>query len=283
MTIKIKGKTVFVIVAGVGMIATAYFAAKSSPEAQKRKEAALEEKRARLGDENAQLTFVESAKAQVGAYAPAIISGIFALGGLVGSEVINEANLKKAEKSFDNFKTMTDKLDGKGASKIIEKAVEQKKLDEKNQRPWEEKETFRIVFQGKTIEFKSTRADVIEALYETNRYFQGRGCITFNEFLKNLGQDPVEGGEDRGWDAYVGEAIYGYTWIDFGLKQDEEDPWVTDIYFAVYPHFFDEEDAEAEIEEGVKKLDAPPSKIDDIPVEVKLDYSVVKKDDNPPW
>ena len=283
MTIKIKGKTVFIVVAGVGMVVTAYFAAKSSPEALKRKEAALEEKRVRTGDENAQLTFIESAKAQVGAYAPAIISGIFALGGLVGSEVINEANLKKAEKSFDNFKTMTDKLDGKGASKIIEKAVEQKKLDEKNQRPWEEKETFRIIFQGKTIEFKSTRADVIEALYETNRYFQGRGCITFNEFLRNLGQDPVEGGEDRGWEAYVGEAIYGYTWIDFGLKQDEEDPWVTDIYFAVYPHFFDEEDAEAEIEEGIKKLDAPPSKIDDIPVEVKLDYSVVKKDDNPPW
>lgn len=283
MTIKIKGKTLLVLAAGVGMVVTAWLAAKNAPEAQKRKEEALQAKREATGDENAELTFMESAKAQIGSYIPAIISGTVALGSLVGSEVINSENLKKAEKTFDEYKNMTDKLSGKGSSKIIEKAVEQKKLDEKNRKPWEEKETFRIRFQGHTIEFQSTRADVIEALYETNRYFQGRGLITFNEFLAYLGQNSVEGGDDRGWEAHVGEAVYGYIWIDFGLKQDEDDPWITDIYFAVYPHLFDEDEAYAEVEEGCQKwLTSGEEKkeeqtvdLKDIPVELKLDA--------PPW
>ena len=281
MTIKIKGKTVFVVVAGVGMVVTAWLAAKNAPEAQKRKEEALQAKRETTGDENAQLTFVESAKAQIGCYIPAIVCGVAALGSLVGSEVINEQNLKRAERKIDDFKDMTDKLNGKGSAKVIEKAVEQKKLDEKNHKPWEEKETFRIVFQGKTIEFQSTRADVIEALYETNRYFQGRGIITFNEFLAYLDQDPVEGGNDRGWEAHVGEAVYGYIWIDFGLMQNEDEPWITDIYFAVYPHFFDEDEAYAEVEDGCTKkltetscIELPDKKEEDIPAELKL---------SPPW
>lgn len=280
MTIKIKGKTVLVLAAGAGMLITAWLAAKNTPEAQKRKEEALQAKREATGNENAELTFFESAKAQIGAYIPAIISGTVTIGSLVGSEVINKETLKKAEKAVDEFKIMTDKLDGKGSAKIIEKAVEQKKLDEKTSKPWDVKERFRIRFQNKVIEFESSRADVIEALYCANRYFQGRGMLTFNQLLEFFNQEPVEEGDDRGWEAYVGEAIYGYTWIDFGLKECEDDPGATDIFFAVYPHFFDEEQCNAEIEEGCKKLSAPTkaeteeATLDDIPVDLKLD---------PPW
>ncbi len=249
MVIKIKPKTVFLVVTGVGMVVTAFLAAKKAPEAQAKKEAALQAKKERTGNENAQLTFIESMQAQIGSYIPAIISGMVALGSLAGSEVINKENLKKAEKAFDDYKDMTEKLDGKGARKVIEKAVEQKKLDEKKGKPWEEKEQFRIVFQGHSIQFEDTRANVIEAIYETNRYFHGRGLVTFNEFLSYLGQPSVEEGDDRGWEAYVGEAIYGYTWIDFGLKECIDEPWITEIYMPIYPHFFDEKDCENEIEE----------------------------------
>lgn len=254
MVVKIKGKTLLLLGAGVGMIVTAYLAAKKTPEAQAKKEAALKEKRERLGDENAQLTFVESVKAQVGSYIPAIISGMVTLGSLTGSELINKENLKKAENAFKDYKDMTEKLDGKGAVKTIEKAVEQKKIDEKNGKPWEKPETFRIVFQGKSIMFEEVRAKVIEAFYEANRYFHGRGQITFNEFLSCLGLNSVEEGDDRGWEQYVGEAVYGYTWIDFGLKECIDEPWVTEIYFPVYPHFFEEDECYKEIEEGVGKL-----------------------------
>lgn len=249
MIIRIKPKTVLVVVAGVGMVVTAWLAAKKAPDAQKKKEEALQKKRETTGDPNAQLTFIESVQAQMGSYAPAIISGLVTVGGLVGSEVINEANFKKAEKKFGEFKEMTDKLNGKDSSKLIEKAVEQKKDDEKKGKPWEEKEQFRIIFQGHSIQFESTRAHVIEAIYETNRYFHGRGIVTFNEFLQYLDQPPVEEGDDRGWEAYVGEAVYGYSWIDFGLKECIDEPWVTEIYMACYPHFFEMEECENEIEE----------------------------------
>lgn len=253
MVIKIAGKTIFLVVAGVGLTATLYFTARNTPEALKRKEEALKEKKERTGDENAKLTFVESFKAQVGAYAPAIVSGTVMVGSLIGSEVINKENMKKAEKAFDDFKDMTEKLDGKGARKTIEKAVEQKKIDDKKGKPWDKPETFRIIFQGHSIQFEKPRSEVIEAFYETNRYFHGRGIITFNEFLQYLDQESVPEGDDRGWECCVGEAVYGYTWIDFGLKECIDEPWVTEIYFPVYPHFFEEEECEKEIEEGVYK------------------------------
>lgn len=255
MVIKIKGKTMLLIAAGGGMILTAVLAAKNAPDAAQKKEAALKEKRERTGDENAQLTFFESAKAQIRSYIPAIISGMVALGSLAGSEVINKENLKKAEKAFDDYKDMTEKLDGKGSRKVIEKAVEQKKLDDKAGKPWEKKEQFRIVFQGRSIQFEKSRSEVMEAIYYINRRFHERGVVTFNEFLEYLEQEPVgTEGDHRGWEVYVGEDVYGYSWIDFGLKECEDEPWVTEIYMACYPHFLDEEEAEAELEEGCKKL-----------------------------
>ena len=254
MVVKIKGKTLLLIATGVGVVVTTILAVKKTPEAQAKKEAALQEKRERTGDENAQLTFMESAKAQVGSYIPAIVSGLVTLGSLTGSEVLSEKNLKKATQALDEFKDMTEKIDGKGAVKTVEKALEQKKLDEKKHKPWDKPESFRIVFQGHSIQFEKSRSEVIEALYETNRYFHGKGIVTFNEFLEFLDQPPVEEGDNRGWESYIGDAVYGYTWIDFGLKECEDEWWVTEIYFPVYPHFFEQEMCEAEIEEGCKKL-----------------------------
>ena len=257
MVIRLKGKTVLLIVSGIGLLATCYLTARNTPEAQKRKEEALKEKRERLGDENAKLTPIESIKAQIGAYAPAIVSGMVTVGGIVGSEVINKENLKKAEKAFSDYKDMAENISGKGTVKTIEKAVEQKKLDDKKGKPWQQKETFRIVFQGKSIHFESTRAEVIEAIYELNRYFHGRGVVTFNEFLSFLGQPPAgKEGDDRGWEIYVGESIYGYTWIDIGLKECEDEPWVTELYMPVYPHFFEENECRMELDDGCRKLES---------------------------
>lgn len=261
MIVKISGKLIFMTVAIGGIIATAYFSARNAPEAQKRKEEALQAKRERTGDENAQLTFMETVSAQIKCYIPAIAAGAIAVGGIAGSEVLNEKNVKELKKKYDDFKEMTDKIDGKGSGAIIEKAVEQKKLDAKKSRPWEKPEEFRIVFQGKSILFESTRADVMEAIYEANRYFHERGLLTFNEFLSYLGQDPMgPEGDDRGWDVCIGESLYGYSWIDIGLKECIDEPWITEIYMPVYPHFLDEDDANAELDDSVGKLLSPPNK-----------------------
>lgn len=262
MTINIKAGTLFAVIAAGGMIVTACLAAKNAPDAQKKKEEALKAKREKTGDENAQLTFVESVKAQIGSYIPAIVSGTVTLGSLFGSDIINKENLKKAEKAFSEYKDMTDHISGTGTSNIIERAVEQKKIDDKNNKSWSKKDIFRIVFQGQTIEFESTRDKVIQAFYETNRLFQGKGIVTFNEFLGFLDQQIIDDkiqkeGDRRGWEMHVGEAVYGYSWIDFGLNENKDEPWVTEIYFPVYPHLFDEDEAYAEIDDGcTKKLES---------------------------
>ena len=264
MVVKIKGKALLVLATGAGVIVTAILAARKAPEAQAKKEAALLEKRERTGDPNVQLTWVESLQAQIGCYIPAITAGVMTLGSLAGSEVLNEQNLREAERKFNEFKGMTDRIDGTGAVKSIEKAVEQKKLDDKCGKPWDRKGYYRIVFQGHSIQFEDTRANVMEAFYEINRYFHDHGMITFNEALHFFGQNSVEEGNERGWESYVGETVYGYSWIDFGLKECENEPWVTEIYMPVYPHFFDDRECLAEVEEGPGKL---TSNTDDHPRE----------------
>lgn len=261
MVIKVNGKLLLGIVTVAAMITSAVLAVKKTPEAQQKKEEALQKKREETGDPNAQLTAMESIKAQAGSYAPAVISGVIALGTFAGSGIINKKNFDEAKKSFNEYKDMTKQLGGEGAAKTIEKAVEQKRIDEKNGKPWEETETFRIVFQGRSIQFESTRDKVIQAFYETNRYFHGKGVVTFNEFLNFLNQQPVgKDGDVRGWESYTGDAIYGYSWIDFGMKECEDEPWVTEIFMAVYPHFFEEEECMHEIEYGgVMKLNGDAS------------------------
>lgn len=252
---KISGKTVLLFVAGLGAVVTAYLAAKNTPEAQKRKQFALDKKREETGDETVELTKLESFQAQAGAYIPAITSAVVTIGSIIGSDLINKDNLKKAENALNEYKDMTKKLEGPTAAKHIEKAVEQKKNDEKEGKPWTVKQQFRITFQGRSIQFESTRYDVMAAIYELNRRFHDRGVVVFNEFLEYLGQKDkaCPDGDDRGWEVYIGETIYGYTWIDIGLKECPDEPWVTEIYMPVYPHLLDDELASEELlEEGGK-------------------------------
>ena len=246
-----KNSTIFKLVALTGFAITIYMVARKTPEAQERKAAALEAKRQESGNPNVQLTLIESAKAQAGAYVPALASGLLAVGGVVGSEFFDQKDIQIAKKAFSDYKQMTDKIAGPGTTKFIEKAIDQKTADEKKNKPWEKKETFRIVFQDQMIMFESTRADVIEAIYEINRYFHGRGIITFNEILQHFGQVAVKGGDDRGYESYIGETMYGYSWIDFGLKECPDEPWVTEIYMAVYPHPLNEEEAEEELNDDI--------------------------------
>ena len=247
MTIRIKGKTLFVAMVGIGMAATTYFTAKNTPEAQKRKELALEEKKQLTGDENAKLTWIESIKAQFGAYIPTIVMWMVTLGGIVGSEVFNEQALQRVEEKREDIKKMIEKLDGKGAVQVVEQAVELKKLGEKNNKPWEEKEKFRITFKGRTIDFESTRLKVMETLYEINRYFHLSGRVMFEEFLQYFNLKSVPEWDHFGWDVGIGESDYGYSWIDVRLKECEDESGVTELYMVVDPHDFDEDKKEDDL------------------------------------
>ena len=63
--------------------------------------------------------------------------------------------------------------------------------------------------------FNSTVDKVLRAEMEVNRQFILTGQVNLNFFFNQLGINTVEGGDDLGWSAELGQEYYGYSWIDF--------------------------------------------------------------------
>ena len=217
-----KGKAgiILAITTGVGIVATVVLTAKKAPEAQKLKEAALEEKRKTTGNPNAQLTWVESIKAQVGCYAPVIATTVVTMGSLIGSQILPQSALNDITKLHNTYKEMVAKVESKEAANKIEEITEAKISEEKQKgtKSTDENSATRWAFKfgDKVIEFTASLTEVLESEYAVNRRFiVGGGELTLNNFLEIFECDPIEGGDDVGWQEYLGEIFYGYTWIDF--------------------------------------------------------------------
>ena len=207
---KVRGKLgiVLTVLAGIGMIATVVMAAKKAPEAKQAKDAALALKREETGDETAELTTVESVKAQLPCYAPVIFTAAVSVGTLVGSQILPQQAVWELERWKKTYRDISEKVNGKAATRLMDQMAAQGTDGMK-------KETFVLEYDGKNILFESTLLDVYEAEYDTNRFFTGTGEITYNEMMKLFHLDPVEDGDYFGWNIYLGEAWYGYCWIDF--------------------------------------------------------------------
>lgn len=99
-----------------------------------------------------------------------------------------------------------------------------------------------LVFDGETLfydeysgrYFKSTIADVKDAEYKLNRNFALRGYCELNEFYEMLGIEPTDYGHTIGWNQYMGETSYGYTWIDFNHQLEETEDGL-EYYVISYP------------------------------------------------
>ena len=216
MKVKSKFGIVLTIVAGIGMIATIVITAKKAPEAQKKKEEALEKKRQETGNENASLTFMESFQAQAGCYAPVIASATLTVGSIIGSQILPQSAINDLEKLHKTYKEVTAKVNGPEAEKLIDDMTQQK-LSQDNDTI--KKELFVLKFGDEDILFESTLLDISEHIYDVNRFFKGTGTITFNELLDIFQLDHRERGDEFGWDECLGEAWYGYCWIDFKYRK----------------------------------------------------------------
>lgn len=99
-----------------------------------------------------------------------------------------------------------------------------------------------LVFEGESLfydefsgrYFKSTIDAVRAAEYEINRNFALRGYCELNEFYELLGLEPTDYGWSIGWNQYIGETSYGYTWIDFNHQIEETDDGL-EYYIISYP------------------------------------------------
>lgn len=247
-----KKATVLTFVAAGGVVVTVVLTGKLAPIAKQKKEAALAEKRKRLNDPNAQLTWWESVQAQLGSYLPVILSLLATTGSIFGSDILNKRNFNQLKLYSEEFKKMSDQLAGEGHSKLVEKAMEKKEQDKKDGKPdWGEKQWFALDLTPvdvtvhkdhpeRVILFESTMAEVIQAEYEVNRYFHGNYEITNKELLQCFGLEQyAEKNDDKiGFDCTTGEAFYGYSWIDFEHYDDTEhyDKDVIRIHLPFAPH-----------------------------------------------
>lgn len=96
--------------------------------------------------------------------------------------------------------------------------------------------------------FNATLPAVLNAQYHLNRNLQLRGYVTLNEFYSFIGIDPVENGDDIGWNMDYILIEMGMLWLDFENKYMKlEDgmecciisPFIAPLPFDVMENEFD--------------------------------------------
>lgn len=249
---KLKGKAglIFTIIAGAGMIITIVLTAKKAPEAQAAKDQALQAKRETTGDPNAQLTKMESLKAQAPCYAPVLASAAATTASLIGSQVLPQQAINDLNRWKNAYMDISREIHGPKATEIMNQMVEAKAAqDAKGTKDTQvtdayKKETFVMRFNDKDIVFETTLVDVLNAEYDSNRFFTGTGGLTFNQMLGFFHLEHYERGDEFGWDQYLGDVFYGYSWIDFRHRRGMyDDKPVTYIEFPFSPHWLSEDES----------------------------------------
>lgn len=243
-----KGKAglVLAIIAGAGMVYTVIMTAKKAPEAKEAKDAALKQKREETGDDTAELTRMEAFKAQAPCYFPVALGAGATLVSVVGSQFLPQKTLNDLEKWKKTYQAVSARLNGVQGEKLMSQITSQQLISGNE---GIKKETFIVSCEGTEVEFESTIVDVLDAEYNIDRLFCGKGDISFNEALDFFhAEQHIECGEKFGWDIYLGDTFYGYSWIDFTHRRGMKDGRpVTFIEFPFPPHSLYESDLDDEI------------------------------------
>jgi len=225
--LKKASPTILTILGAAGTVVTAVMAVKATPDALKRRDDAQDEKG------KGKLTLLETVKAEAPAYIPAAAIGVGTMGCIFGANILNQkqqAALASAyallDQTYRKYKDKVKSLFGEAGDRMVERAVAQDEKNAENDRPpWDEVQTFYFEPYGKF--FDRTMEQVFQAEYCINRNFVLKQGVTVNEFLDFLDLDPVDGGDEVGWNLYDGEAFYGYQWIDFNHRYFVTDDGLT--------------------------------------------------------
>lgn len=247
--LKKNTSTILTFVSAVGMAGTVVLAVRATPKAMRACTDAQTEKG------RTQLTKLEVVKAAAPAYLTTLAAGTGTLICLFGANVLSrrqQASLISAyaalNQTFADYRAKVISFGGKELDKAAWDAVEAERKDKEDDRPpWNEVQTFYL--QGYPKFFEATMEQVRTAEYVLNRNFVLREIATFNEFLRLLGVDDLgEEGEKIGWESYIGEAFYGYRWIDFDhvYRTTDDGMAICEIRMPFRPHGIDENEWDAE-------------------------------------
>lgn len=248
-----NASTILTCLAAGGLVATAVLTAQAAVSA---KDACEQAKADKDGED---LTTLEAVTIAAKEYLPAVAVGAGTMICLFSANALSrrqQAALTSAyaalEGAYRGYREKVKQIMGPGTDHMVERAMEQEKqeFEDGDKPPWDAIQTFYLQYYLKDDKvpmfFESTMEQVLQAEYELNRSFVLGMSATLNEFLELLGLDLTPEGETIGWDQYIGEAHYGYRWIDFEHRHFKTDDGLTvcSIDMPFDPHPLNEEDDE---------------------------------------
>lgn len=242
--IKKNAGTILSVMGSIGVVATAITAARAAPKAIKLLDDAREEKGSKLSKmEIAQIGF--KTYLPVGLVSAATITCIMSANVLSRNK---QANITSAyallDQSYKDYRRKVIEIYGEETDhKIIEAiAVDRAKevhisasymfdnvdlsLDDRSGKPalWYEEYSKRF--------FEATIEQILSAEYHLNRNYILRGCATINEMYDFFGLDPVEWGDDLGWEP-MDESEFWIEFNHFKAKLDDgTEFYILDLPFA---------------------------------------------------
>lgn len=221
--IKKNAGTILSVMGSIGVVATAITAARAAPKAIKLLDDAREEKGSKLSK-------MEIAQIGFKTYLPVGLVSVATITCIMSANVLSrnkQANITSAyallDQSYKDYRRKVIEMYGEETDhKIIEAiAVDRAKevrisashmcdnvdlsLDDSSGKPvlWYEEYSKRF--------FEATLEQILSAEYHLNRNYILRGCATINEMYDFFGLDPVEWGDDLGWEPMD----EGEFWIEF--------------------------------------------------------------------
>lgn len=242
--IKKNAGTILSVMGSIGVVATAITAARAAPKAIKLLDDAREEKGSKLSKmEIAQIGF--KTYLPVGLVSAATITCIMSANVLSHNK---QANITSAyallDQSYKDYRRKVIEMYGEETDhKIIEAiAVDRAQevhisasymfdnvdlsLDDRSGKPalWYEEYSKRF--------FEATIEQILSAEYHLNRNYILRGCATINEMYDFFGLDPVEWGDDLGWEP-MDESEFWIEFNHFKAKLDDgTEFYILDLPFA---------------------------------------------------
>lgn len=194
---------------------------------------------------------------------PALLPPVLTAAGTIALIFVTDAQNRQAQaalagayalmaKKLAEYKEAVKDIYGEDANRQVEEAIAKKRLEDNDILAEERAEDAKLWYDHFSERyFWATDAEVSDAEYYANRIFRMQGYLTLNEFYRLLPLDEVPCGDELGWDEYIGEVCYGYTWIDFGhISREAEDGThaYTELFMPFPPHPFYEEEIEMEKE-----------------------------------
>lgn len=215
--LKQNSSTILTCVGAAGVIATTVTAVKATPKALALLDQAKEEK-------VEELTTFEKVKIAGPAYIPTVIIGVSTLACIFGANILNQRNqasLMSAyallDRGFKDYRKKVEDLYGEEAGGLVRAGIAKDKYDEEYaDTPVQLEDGKRLYYDYYSDRyFETTPFAVQRAEYEINRTLMMDDGVYLNEWYTLLDLEPLEHGNDFGWNTSVNMDAYWQTWIDF--------------------------------------------------------------------